>query len=163
MKRGIVFVTMAVGMLLAACQPLVAPEPTPTPEIFIPLDKAIPDPGITLEGVHLSISGTILSAAFPSGCTGAAPGCTQAKNGTRILAVSLMPSDLPEGNMLAYKQLPPVSVAMEGGATVPVTLTQYNNTNHQLTIGFEVPAEAKVFGLRWADLAEIPLHVEIQE
>ncbi len=163
MKRRILFATMAFGLLLAACQAIVVPEPTPTPEIFIPLGEAIPDPGITLEGVHLSIIGTTLGATFPSGCSGAAPGCTQAKDGSRILAIALTPRDLPDGNMLAYKQLPPVSVAMEGAAAVPVSLTQYNNASRQLTLGFEVPAGAKVFGLRWADLAEIPLRVDIQE
>lgn len=149
-------------MLLAACQPLTASEATPTPEIFIPLDKAIPDYGITLEGVHLSIIDTMLSGEFPAGCTGAAPGCIQAKNGLRILSVTLAPRDLPDGNMLAYKNLPAVRVAMEGGSIVPFSLTQYNNANHNLTIGFEVPAEAKVFGLRWAELVEIPLHVDAQ-
>jgi hypothetical protein len=64
--------------------------------------------------------------------------------------------------MLAYKNLPAVSAVMEGGATVPFSLTGYNHTNHNLTLGFEVPAEARTFGLKWADLVEIPLNVDGQ-
>ena len=146
-------------LLLAACQGAA----TPTPEVFIPLDKAIPDFGITLQGVHLSIVGATLSSEFPAGCTGGVPGCNQAKEGSRILSVTLAPRDLPQGDMLAYKQLPAVSVAMEGGTKAPVSFTQYNNANQNLTIGFEVPATAKVFGLQWAGLAEIPLNVASQD
>ena len=64
--------------------------------------------------------------------------------------------------MLAYKSLPPVSVAMGGGVNVSYSLTKYDNSSHALTLGFEVPGEAAVFGLRWADLAEIPLNVTTQ-
>ncbi len=162
MKRGLLLVLASLALLLAGCQ-MSALQPTPTPEVFIPLEKAIPDYGITLEGVHLDIKGTTLTGEFPAGCTGAAPACTQAKGGTKILAVTLSPRDLPVGNMLAYKQLPAVEVALEGGASVPVTLTQYSNSDRLLTLGFEVPAESRVFGLHWADLAEIPLRVEIEE
>ena len=160
MNRRLLVVLTFVSVLLSACQGLLAPSPTTTPEVFIPLNKAIPDFGITLQGVHLDIVRTTLSGEFPAGCTGAAPGCTQAQQGKRILSVTLAPRDLPQGNMLAYKQLPDVSVALEGAANVPVTLTQYNNANQNLTLGFEVPADAKVFGLHWAELVEIPLTVQ---
>ncbi len=161
MKHSIVLIMVCLALALAACGPAVA-EPTTTPEVFIPLDKAIPDAGIVLEGVHLRIAGSTLSREFPAGCTGAAPGCVQAKDGAQFLAVTFAPRDLPEGNMLAYKNLPAVNAAMEGGTRVPYSLTRYDNANANLTIGFEVPAEAKVFGLRWADLGEIPLNVEAQ-
>ena len=71
-----------------------------------------------------------------------------------------LPGSLFAESMLAYKSLPPVSVAMEGGASVSYSLTKYDNTSHSLTLGFEVPAEAAVFGLHWADLVEIPLDVK---
>ncbi len=161
MTRSNVLIMVCIALVLAACGPAVA-QPTTTPEVFIPLDKAIPDAGIVLEGVHLRIAGSTLSSEFPAGCTGAAPGCVQAKDGTRILAVTFAPRDLPEGNMLAYKNLPAVNVAMEGDGRVPFSLTQYNNANANLTVGFEVPSEARVFGLQWADLTEIPLNVEAQ-
>ena len=77
-----------------------------------------------------------------------------------MLSVTFAPRDLSEDDMLAYKSLPPVSVAMEGGASVSYSLTKYDNTSHSLTLGFEVPAEAAVFGLHWADLVEIPLDVK---
>ncbi len=163
MNRVLLFTLVCFTLLLAACQPAAVLQPTPTPEVFIPVDQAIPDYGIALEGVHLSLAGATLGSEFPAKCTGSAPACVQAKAGAKILAVTLAPRDLLEGNMLAYKQLPAVSVVIEGGATVPVSLTQYNNASRQLTIGFEVPGEARVFGLHWADLAEIPLRVEIQE
>ena len=165
MKRSISFIITCSLLALTACQPAISPtieEPTTTPEIFIPIDKAIPDYGIVLEGVHLKIAGTTLSDQFPEGCTGTQPACAQAKAGSKILSVTFAPYDLPEGNMLAYKNLPTVNVALEGGTTVPFSLSLYNNTNHNLTIGFEVPASAKTFGLKWADLTEIPLNVNAQ-
>ena len=137
------------------------PQATPTPEVFIPLDQAIPDFGITLEGVHLDVASAVLDKSFPAGCTGESPACTQAQDGLKMLSVAFEPRNLPEGDMLAYKSLPSVSVAMEGGTSVSYSLTKYDNTSHTLTLGFEVPADAAVFGLHWADLAEIPLDVTI--
>lgn len=137
----------------------VPPEITPTSEVFIPLDKAIPDFGITLEGVHLDITGATLGKAFPTGCTGEPPACTQAKEGLNMLSVTFAPRDLPTGNMLAYKNLPTVSVAMEGGASASYSLSAYDNATHTLTLGFEVPDSASSFGLHWADLVEIPLNL----
>jgi hypothetical protein len=134
-------------------------EITPIPEVFIPLDKAIPDYGITLEGVHLDVAGVVLDKSFPAGCTGDLPACTPAQKGLNMLSVTFEPRDLPEGDMLAYKSLPPVSVAMEGGTSVSYSLTKYDNTSYALTLGFEVPDDATVFGLHWADLVEIPLTV----
>ena len=93
---------MVVGTLvlvLAACQPANLPTaeaPTVTPEVFIPLDKAIPEYGIVLEGVHLQIAGAVLGGEFPAGCTGDAPACTKAKEGARILSVEFAPRDLPD-------------------------------------------------------------------
>lgn len=134
-------------------------EVTPTPEIFIPLDKAIPDFGITLEDIHLDVASAVLDKSFPAGCTGEPPACTPAQVGLNILSVTFAPRDLPEGDMLAYKSLPPVSVAMEGGASVSYSLTAYDNATRILTLGFEVPESATVFGLHWAELVEIPLNV----
>ncbi len=163
MKLSILFISFI--LILTACQPATQPiveTPTTTPEVFIPIDKAIPDYGIVLEGVHLKIEDTTLSDRFPAGCTGAQPVCTQAKEGSKILSVTFLPRDLPEGNMLAYKNLSAVYVVMEGGQTIPFSLNLYNNTNHNLTIGFKVPATAKTFGLKWADSTEIPLNVIAQ-
>jgi hypothetical protein len=138
---------------------LPAGEITPTPEVFIPRDKAIPDAGISLEGVRLDLAGAELGRAFPVGCNGEEPACIQAKDGFNFIGVAFAPRDLPEGQMLAYKQLPSVRVNMEGGVSVAYSLTRYNNTTHTLTLGFEVPESAVVFGLQWADLAEVPLEV----
>jgi len=135
-------------------------EITPTPEVFIPLDKAIPDYGITLEGIHLDVASVVLDTSFPAGCTGEPPACTPAQEGFNMLSVTFEPRDLPEGDMLAYKSLPPVNVAMEGGTGASYSLTRYDNSSHALTLGFEVPGEAAVFRLHWADLAEIPLDVK---
>ncbi len=135
-------------------------EITPTPEVFIPLDKAIPDYGITLEGVHLDIVNATLSETFPAGCIGQAPGCIHAQNGDNLLSVKFEPRDLPEGQMLDYKNLPDVQVAMEGGSLSPCSQRKYDNDTHLLTLGFEVPQSAAVFGLKWADLVEIPLNID---
>jgi hypothetical protein len=136
-----------------------SPQATPTPEVFIPLDKAIPDYGISLEGIPLDIAGAVLDTSFPVSCTGDEPACFQAKEGFNILSVTFNPHDLPEGDMLAYKSLPAVSVAMEDGGSVSYSWTIYDNISHALTLGFEVPGEAAVFSLHWADLVEIPLNV----
>jgi hypothetical protein len=137
----------------------IPPQVTPTPEVFIPLDEAIPDFGITLEGVHLDVAGAVLDKSFPAGCTGEPPACTPAQEGLHMLSVKFEPRDLPEGDMLAYKSLPSVSVTIEGGPSVSYSLSKYDNASHALTLGFEVPADANVFGLHWADLVEIPLNV----
>jgi hypothetical protein len=134
-------------------------EATPTPEIFIPLDKAIPDYGLALEGVHLDIAGATLADSFPAGCTGQAPACTEAMPGYNVLSVSFVPRDLPEGEMLPYKAVPEVWIAMEAGQRAPCTLRTYDNASRALTLGCEVPEGAAAFGLRWADLVEIPLEI----
>ena len=165
MKRSIYFVVSCLLLTLIACQPAISPmaeEPTTTPEIFIPIDKVIPDYGIVLEGVHLQITGTTLSDQFPAGCTGTQPACTLAKDGFKILSVTFAPQDLPDGNMLAYKNLPSVNVVLEGGTAIPFSQSLYNNANRNLTIGFEVSVSAKTFELKWDDLVEIPLNVNAQ-
>jgi hypothetical protein len=136
-------------------------QATPTPEVFIPLDKAIPDFGITLESVHLDLSSAVLAPSFPAGCSGEPPACRRAKDGFALLSVTFAPRDLPVGDMLAYKNLPAVSIALEDGTSVSYSVWRYDNESHALVIGFEVPAGAKAFGLHWADLAEIPLDVSL--
>jgi hypothetical protein len=61
--------------------------------------------------------------------------------------------------MLAYKNLPAVSAVMEGSLSAPYSVHKYDNATHILTLGFEVPESVTVFGLKWADLREIPLEV----
>jgi hypothetical protein len=134
-------------------------EMTPTPEAFIPLDKAIPDYGIILEGVHLDPRNARLSKSFPLGCTGGAPVCTQARAGYKMLSVTFSPRDLPQGQILAYKNLPLVRVVMEDKTSVAYSIYKYDNAAHTLSLGFEVPESAAVFGLKWADLTEIPLKI----
>ncbi len=165
MKANVVLIATVFVLAFSACGPAISPatvEPTPTPEIFIPLGKAIPEYNIVLEGVHLQVAGAVLSDRFPAGCTGEAPACTQARDGFKVLSVTFAPRDLPEGNMLAYKNLPSVSIMVDGGRSVPVSLSRYDNASHNLTLGFETPADANAFGLKWADVAEIPLRVEKQ-
>lgn len=111
MERGLLYGVKERAERLAESGALPpSPEVTPTPEVFIPLDKAIPDYGLTREGVRLELAGAALDTSFPAGCTGFEPACFQAKEGFKILSVAFMPRDLPEGDMLAYKSLPPVSV-----------------------------------------------------
>ena len=160
MERGMLYGIKERAEHLAATGSLPPlPEVTPTPEVFIPLDRAIPDYGIMLEGVHLDVTAATLDQAFPAGCAGEPPACTPAQDGLNMLSVTFAPRDLPEGNMLAYKSLPHVSVVMEGGASASYSSTSYDNTTRTLVLGFEVPNSASVFGLHWADLVEIPLNV----
>jgi hypothetical protein len=162
MKRCLLLLALVFGLpTLAACQPRTEP-PTPTPEVFIGVNQAIPDFGITLQGVRLAVVDARLGSQFPAGCTGG-ESCVTPGPGFRMLAVTFSPRDLPQGDMLAYKQLPAVSVVLEGGVTVPQSGSMYDNTSRQLSLGFEVPDQAKTFGLRWADLPEIPLNVKIDE
>jgi hypothetical protein len=135
------------------------PAVTPTPEVFIPLEEAIPEEEIVLEGVHLDIVNVSLSKSFPADCRGEAPACTRARTGSNILAVTFQPRDLPEGQMLAYKNLPAVEVALESNPAAPSSLYKYDNNAQTLTLGFEVPESAAVFGLQWAGLREIPLEI----
>ncbi len=114
---------------------------------------------VTLGGVHLKITSAILDRSFPVGCAGEAPACVQAESGNEILSVAFQPQDLPQGQMLAYKSLPAVSVVPGGGPGVLYSLFRYDNVSHVLTLGFEVPEEATSFGLKWGDLAELPLEI----
>jgi hypothetical protein len=66
------------------------------------------------------------------------------------------------GQFLAYKKLPEVKVLMEGGLQAASTLMTYDPLTGNLTLGFEVPADARVFGLKWAELAEIPLETTLR-
>ena len=134
-------------------------ENTPTPEVFISGGEAIPDNGLTLEGVHLEVVKATLSQSFPAGCMGQSPACAKAQDGYNFLSVNFEPRDLPSGQMLAYKNLPDVQVAMEGVFS-PYSLRKYDNTTQLLTLGFEIPKSAATFGLKWGDLVEIPLRVE---
>jgi hypothetical protein len=134
-------------------------ESTPTAEVFIPLDKAIGDYGLTLDGVHLDIAGTTLTDSFPPGCGGEAPDCTAAQPGHKFVSVTFAPRDLPQGGTLAYKSLPPVSIAVEGGQESPCGLRKYDYASGLLTVGCEVPGAGSVFGLHWADQVEIPLEL----
>jgi hypothetical protein len=160
MERGLLYGVKerAENLARSGYQPQ-AYEATPTPEVFIPLDEAIGDYGITLEDVHLDITEVALDKSFPVACTGGEPACFRAKDGSTILSVRLEPRDLPAGEMLAYKSLPTVSVAMEGGISAAYSYSTYENETGVLTLGFEVPENAAVFGLQWADLTEIPLNV----
>ncbi len=123
------------------------------------MDRGSQTQEVTLEGVHLQINSATLNVSFPAGCTGAAPACTQARNEYSFLSIAFQPRDLPEGQMLAYKNLPAVLVTKKGGASVSHSLSKYDNVAHTLTLGFEVPKDITVSGLKWADLAEIPLNV----
>lgn len=161
MKTRLPFV-LACALLLLACQlPSVisSQPPTATPEVILPANQGVPDYGITLEGVHLLIAGATLSDGFPAGCTGGAP-CTMARAGSRILSVTFTPEKLPEGSMLAYKNMPAVRVSPDGGDPVRYTLTLYDNASSTLTLGFEVPGTARSFGLHWGDMTEIPITVQ---
>lgn len=160
MERGMLLGIKERAERLAQTGSLPLVEVTPTPEVFIPLDEAIPGDGVALEGVHLDIAGAVLDTLFPVGCTGGEPACFHARDGSNILSVQFVPRDLPAGEMLAYKSLPPVSVAMEGGTSVPYSLSTYENGTSTLTLGFEVPQSAAVFGLQWDSLGEIPLEIE---
>jgi len=102
MERGMLFGIKERAEHLAQTGSLPAvQEVTPIPEVFIPLDKAIPDYGIMLDGVHLDIAGVILYKSFPADCTGGEPACFQAKDGFNILSAAFEPRDLPEAEMLA--------------------------------------------------------------
>ncbi len=66
--------------------------------------------------------------------------------------------DLPAGQMLAYKEIPAGTAVLDDtGGTAPNAFSRYDNTSGNLTLGFEVPAAAKIFVLRWGTLAAIPL------
>ncbi|MCL4561835.1 MAG: hypothetical protein M1281_14660, partial [Chloroflexi bacterium] len=161
----IVLCAFAAVLLLAACQPPATPQaPGSLPTIPPTLAASTPQPsvaaGITLQGVRLEIVQAVLDGSFPVGCQGLAPGCTQAGEGRRYLAVTLNPIDLPTGDMLAYKEVPAeVGVKDDTGVFTSQTLRQYDPASHQLTLGFDVPAAASVFRLQWpgsADAAVLP-------
>ncbi len=137
----ILFAMVAASILLSSCG---APPTAPSQEVI-------------LEGVQLHVAAISLNKSFPADCTGAAPACMQAQPGNNILSVTFQPRDLPEGQMLAYKNLPVITVILRDGEVVKYSLSKYDNTAHTLTLGFEVPEGAADFRLKWADQEEIPL------
>ncbi len=133
-------------------------EITPTPEIYIPLIKAVPY--IELDQAKIVLGEAVMSNAFPLGCSGQPPACTTAKEGYRYIVVSFKPLDLPEGQMLPYKSVPAsVGIKDETGSLYPTTLRSYDNTSRLLTLGFEVPASASTFVLQWPGYDDLPLNV----
>jgi hypothetical protein len=115
---------------------------------------------IVLEGVDLNIIGTGFNPSFPANCTGGAPVCYKAKDGYTFFSITLEPQNLPEGDMLAYKMLPKISLTIDGHETALPTVQTYENATDRLTLGFEVPEIANSFALQWADLYAIPLGLD---
>ncbi len=133
-------------------------EITPTPEAFIPLKRAIPY--YTLSDAKIVLDESLLTTAFPAGCSGQPPACTAAKEGYQYVSVSFKPLDLPEGQMLPYKSVPTsVAVKDETGNIYPFSLRLYDNTLRVLRLGFEVPAAASSFTLQWPGEEDTLLNV----
>ena len=105
---------------------------------------------VAIENIHLDIVKVLLDHSFPAGCTDKPPACTTAQGGYQILSVFLVPIDLPESQMLLYKNtLGEVTVEINTGEIIPLTVQMYNNATRNLTIGFEVPDGAAGFILHW--------------
>ncbi len=147
---------IAVG-LSTGCQANAAPQ-----EEQMPAGQSTPPTidlvNVMLNNVHLEVSASGLAATFPSGCSGQEPECFRAKPGMKLLGIEFVPSDLPQGDMLAYKDLPAeIAVRDDSGAEAGVSYKIYNVTTRILTLAFEVSQSAQGFTLLWPGSNPIPL------
>jgi hypothetical protein len=143
------FVLTVLGLVISGCggqdrAPLAPTRQAPTPTV--PAVQGI----VVLSGVHLNVTRVLLDRNFPAGCVGSPPACTTAQDGYWFLSVFLVPVDLPEGQMLAYKNIPAeVAVESNSGGKVPPSNRQYDNATRNLILGFQVPVSAAEFMLQW--------------
>jgi hypothetical protein len=115
---------------------------------------------VVLNGARLNVTQAQLASGFPPGCAGAPPACITAQDGYRFLAILLVPVDLPEGQVVAYKQIPAeVVVKSDTGETSAPTERKYDNATRNLLLGFQVPAAATGYTLQWPGSEAIALTV----
>jgi hypothetical protein len=175
MNRIILSCWLLLFLGLSACQPSPTASPavepsattpaseeiTPTPEIYIPLKQAVPY--LELDHVKIIVGDAVMSDTFPAGCSGQPPACTTVKDGYHIVSVSFKPLDLPEGEMVPYKNVPDTAgIKDETGSVYPYTLRAYDASSRILTLGFEVPATASSFSLQWPGSNDTQLNVGVQ-
>ncbi len=163
MKRIDYFLVLLVAFFimqpLAGCQVF---EAQPTQEGVLPTAQATPPTidlvNVTLNNIHLEVAASGLAPTFPAGCTGEEPACYRAKEGMTLLGIQFIPSDLPQGDMLNYKELPEeIAVRDSTGAEAGVSYRTYDVTTRILTLAFEVSKSAGTFTLVWPGTNPIPI------
>lgn len=167
MNAATLLIIILLSLAFVACEPALPTQPviedaTPAPDVVIAFTPTVSAPEILLEGVQLQVTNAILDQTFPVDCAPATPpACHQAGEGLEYLSVVFTPVDLSEGQMLAYKNLPPITVLDDTGTfSANEHLLTYNVETDTLTLGFEVPANAHAFELHWAENIALPLEVE---
>lgn len=119
---------------------------------------------VMLKNIHLQVSASGLARTFPSGCTGQPPACNLAGLDKNLLIIEFNPTDLPQGDMLPYKELPQgVGVRDNTGAVSLLAYKSYNLTTRTLTLAFEVAKTADFLSLIWPGMDDIPLQPVQQE
>ncbi len=114
---------------------------------------------VMLNNTHLQVSASGLATTFPPGCKGQEPECFQAKEGKTLLGIRLIPSDLPQGDMLDYKNLPKeIAVREDTGMEAGISYRIYDVTTRILTLAFEVSGSATTFTLLWPGTDPIRLY-----
>ncbi len=155
----ILLVALVIVLPLNGCQ---VNEGQPLQEVHTPSGQStlptVNQVNVLLGNVHLQVSASGLAATFPPACTGQDPECFHAKEGMTFLAIELNPSDLPQGDMLDYKNLPAeIAVRDDTAAAAGVSYRIYKVTTRTLTLAFEVSRSAKNFSLLWPGSNPIPL------
>ncbi len=159
----ILVLALIVAGLLPSCQVNAAPQEAqaPTSQSTPPTIDLV---NVLLKNIHLQVSASGLATTFPPGCTGQEPECFRAKPGMTLLGIEFVPSDLPQGDMLAYKELPAeIAVRDDSGAAAGVSYKIYNATTRILTLAFEVSKTATSFNLLWPGTSPIPIQPVQQE
>ncbi len=170
MKRIDLFPIFTVGMVILAmllngCQSALTPAPnaeiTPTGQTTPPAYDLV---NVMLKNIHLQVSASGLARTFPPGCTGQPPACNFVGLDKNLLIIELNPTDLPQGDMLPYKELPQgVGVQDNRGAISVVSYKSYDLTTRTLTLAFEVSKAAASYSLLWPGMDLIPLQPVQQE
>jgi len=169
MKRSIFSIlfllAISTALFISGCQ--VAANQTPQAEITPAgqiTAQTIDLVNVTLLNYHLQVSASGLAETFPPGCTGQPPACNRASQGKNLLRIEFNPVDLPQGDMLPYKDLPQgVAVRDNTGTGAGVSYKTYNVTTRTLTLAFEVSKTASSFSLIWPGTNPIPLMPVQQE
>ncbi len=152
-------------LLLNSCQSAFTQTPkAETPPAALSTPQTYELVNVMLKNIHLQVSASGLARSFPAGCTGQPPACNLAGLDKNLLIVEFNPTDLPQGDMLPYKEIPQgVGVRDNTGAISVVAYKSYNLTTRTLTLAFEVAKTADSLSLIWPGMDDIPLHPVQQE
>jgi hypothetical protein len=160
MKDGIPYACALLVVFVLASSACGVQSSTPLAPTEQPSSTPTSPGSVVLNGARLHVTTAQLDRSFPPGCTGTPPACIPAQDGHQFLAILFVPVDLPEGQVVAYKQIPSeVVVESSAGETSGPAERKYDAATRNLLLGFQVPAAATGYTLHWPGSEAIALNV----